>query len=169
MLGSSVWTRGNYWWRWIGGGSSGCDEWHWIAAATELAGDEEEGTFSDDCWLREHYGGGLGLPECSQEHGASFYSTTGLAPRRWIRSTTIRRCCSCRASWRRRARADEHVDRLGLFPGGSWRARVAWAAPSTAEPAADAGVPPRALTAALWAPGEGLEGSGERMRTGAAL
>ena len=82
MLGSSVWTRGNYWWRWSGGGSSGCDEWHWIAAATELAGDEEERTFPDDCWLREHYGGGLGLPECSEEHGASFYSVTGLAPRR---------------------------------------------------------------------------------------
>ena len=45
MLGSSVRTRGNYWWPWIGGGSSGFKEWHWIAAATELAGDEEEGTF----------------------------------------------------------------------------------------------------------------------------
>jgi len=98
-----------------------------------------------DCWLRESYGGGLGLSECSAELGVPFYSATGLAPRRWIRSTTSRRCCSCRASWRRRARADEHVDKHGLFPGGSWRARVAWAAPSTAEPAADAGVPPREL------------------------
>ena len=72
-----------------------------------------------DCWLRGNYGGGLGLPECSEEHGASFYSTTGLAPWRWIRSTTGRRCCSCRASWRRRTRADEHEDKHGLFPGAA--------------------------------------------------
>ena len=72
-----------------------------------------------DCWLRGNYGGGLGLSECSEEHGASFYSATGLAPRRLIRSTTSRRCCSCRASWRRRARADEHVDKHGLFPGAA--------------------------------------------------
>ena len=44
-LGSSARLRGSSWWRWIGGGSSGCDERHWIAAATELAGDEEERTF----------------------------------------------------------------------------------------------------------------------------
>ena len=45
-LGSSARLWGDSWWRWIGGGSPGCDEWHWIAAATELAGDEEERTFS---------------------------------------------------------------------------------------------------------------------------
>ena len=66
-----------------------------------------------------NYGGGLGLPECSEEHGVPFYSATGLAPRRWIRSTTGRRCCSCRASWRRRTRADEHEDKHGLFPGAA--------------------------------------------------
>ena len=60
-LRSSAQLRGSSWWRWIGGGSSGCDEWHWIAAATELAGDEEERTFPDDCWLREHYGGWTGV------------------------------------------------------------------------------------------------------------
>ena len=76
-------------------------------------------TLPVDCWLRGNYGGGLGLPECSEEHGASFYSATGLAPRRGIRSTTSRRCCSCRASWRRRARADEHEDKHGLFPGAA--------------------------------------------------
>ena len=76
-------------------------------------------TLPVDCWLRGNYGGGLGLPECSEEHGASFYSATGLAPRRWIRSTTGRRCCSCRASWRRQACADEHVDKHGLFPGAA--------------------------------------------------
>ena len=76
-------------------------------------------TLPDDCWLRGNHGGGLGLPECSEEHGASFYSATGLAPRWWIRSTTSRRRCSCRASWRRRARADEHEDKHGLFPGAA--------------------------------------------------
>ena len=99
-LGSSTRLWGHSWWCWIGGGGSGCGEWHWIAAATEVAGDEEERTFPDDCWLREHYRGGLGLPECSEEHGASIYSATGLASRRWIRSTTSHRRCSCRASWR---------------------------------------------------------------------
>ena len=42
-LGSSARLWGSSWWCWIGGGSSGCDEWLWIAAATELAGDKEEG------------------------------------------------------------------------------------------------------------------------------
>ena len=72
-----------------------------------------------DCWLRESYGGGLGLSECSAELGVPFYSATGLAPRRWIRSTTGRRFCSCRASWRRRTRAEEHEDKHGLFPGAA--------------------------------------------------
>ena len=76
-------------------------------------------TLPVDCWLRGNYGGGLGLPECSEEHGASFYSTMGLVPRRWIRSTMGRRCCSCRASWRRRTRANEQEDKHGLFPGAA--------------------------------------------------
>ena len=76
-------------------------------------------TLPVDCWLRGNHGGGLGLPDCSEEHGASFYSATGLAPRRWIRSTTGCRCYSCRASWRRRTRADEHEDKHGPFPGAA--------------------------------------------------
>ena len=42
QLGSSARTRGGDWWCWIGGGGLGCDERHWIAAATELAGVEED-------------------------------------------------------------------------------------------------------------------------------
>ena len=41
-LGSSARLWGDSWWRWMGGGRSGCDVWHWIAAATELAGGGEE-------------------------------------------------------------------------------------------------------------------------------
>ena len=44
-LGSSARLRGSSWWRWIGGGMLGCDAWHGIATATELAGDEEGRTF----------------------------------------------------------------------------------------------------------------------------
>ena len=165
-LGSSARLRGSSWWRWIGGGSSGCDERHWIAAATELAGDEEERTFPDDCWPWEHYGGGLGLPECSEEHGASFYSTTGLAPRRWIRSTTGRRCCSCRASWRRRTRADEHEDKHGLFPGAAgvrgWLGRRRPRQSPLPTPACRQGSPDGGTVGRQG----GLEGTGEWARAG---
>ena len=41
-LGSFARLRGRGWWRWMGGGGSGCDALHWIEAATELAGDGEE-------------------------------------------------------------------------------------------------------------------------------
>ena len=44
-LGSSARLWGNSWWHRIGGGGPGCGEWPWIAAATELAGDEEGRTF----------------------------------------------------------------------------------------------------------------------------
>ena len=43
VLGSSARLWGDGWWRWMDGGGSGCDAPHWIEAATELAGDEEEG------------------------------------------------------------------------------------------------------------------------------
>ena len=42
-LGSSARTRGSEWWRWMGGGVSGCDEWHQKAAAAEPAGVGEDG------------------------------------------------------------------------------------------------------------------------------
>ena len=41
-LGSSARLWGDGWWRWMGGGGSGCDALHWIEAVTELAGDGEE-------------------------------------------------------------------------------------------------------------------------------
>ena len=34
------------------------------------------------------------------------------------------RCCSCRASWRRRTRSDEHEDKHELFPGAA--GALAW-------------------------------------------
>ena len=83
------------------------------------------------------------MPECSEELGASLYRRDGAGSAVVDKNDGESPFCSCRASWRRRARPDEHVDELGLFTGGSRRARVVWAAPSTAEPAADAGVPPR--------------------------
>ena len=36
--------------------------------------------FPDDCWLRENYGGGLGLLECSGELGVPLYRRSRLAP-----------------------------------------------------------------------------------------
>ena len=42
-LGSSAWTRGSEWWRWMGGGVAGCGEWHRNAAAAEPAGVGEDG------------------------------------------------------------------------------------------------------------------------------
>ena len=80
VLGSSARLWGDSWWRWIGGGSSGCDEWHWIAAATELAGDEEERTFPDDCWLREHYGVDWGCLSARRSTRPPY-----RARRRWLR------------------------------------------------------------------------------------
>ena len=44
-LGSSARTRGSEWSRWMGGGVSGCDEWHRRAAAAEPAGVGEDGLF----------------------------------------------------------------------------------------------------------------------------
>ena len=44
-LGSSARTRGSEWWRWMGGGVSGCDEWHRKAAAAEPAGGGGDGLF----------------------------------------------------------------------------------------------------------------------------
>ena len=42
-LGSSARTRGSEWWRWMGGGVAGCDEWHRKAAAAEPDGVGEDG------------------------------------------------------------------------------------------------------------------------------
>ena len=44
-LGSSARTRGSEWWRWMGGGVSGYDEWHRKAAAAEPAGGGGDGLF----------------------------------------------------------------------------------------------------------------------------
>ena len=44
-LGSSARTRGSGWWRWMGGGLSGRDEWHRKAAAAERAGGGGDGLF----------------------------------------------------------------------------------------------------------------------------
>ena len=85
------------------------------------------------------------LLECLEELGASLNRRSRLVPRRprirspvtavrWLQGYVVA-TSACRRL----------ADKLGLFQGGSWRARVAWAAPSTAEPAADAGVPPREL------------------------
>ena len=43
VLGSSARLWGDGWWRWMGGGGSGCDVLDRSSAAAELAGDEEEG------------------------------------------------------------------------------------------------------------------------------
>ena len=83
------------------------------------------------------------MPECSVELGVPLYRRSRSVPSRlWIASPAtailwLQGYVAATSACRRLA------DKLGLFPGGSWRARVAWAAPSTAEPAADAGVPPR--------------------------
>ena len=44
-LGSSARTRGSEWWRWMGEGVPGCDEWHRKAAAAEPAGGGGDGLF----------------------------------------------------------------------------------------------------------------------------
>ena len=44
-LCSSARMRGSGWWRWMGEGVPGCDEWHRTAAAAEPAGVGEEGLF----------------------------------------------------------------------------------------------------------------------------
>ena len=44
-LGISARTRGSEWWRWMGGGVPGSDEWHRTAAAAEPAGVGEDGLF----------------------------------------------------------------------------------------------------------------------------
>ena len=41
-LGSSARLWGDVWWRWIGGGGSGCDALHWIEAAVAAAGGGED-------------------------------------------------------------------------------------------------------------------------------
>ena len=57
-----------------------------------------------------------------------------------------------------------------LLKGASWRARVARAVPSAAEPCCGRPLAATAdLTAALWSSRGGLEGAGEWMRTGVAL
>ena len=57
-----------------------------------------------------------------------------------------------------------------LLKGASWRARVARAVPSAAEPCCGRPLAAMAdLTAALWSSRGGLEGAGEWMRTGVAL
>ena len=44
-LGSSARTRGSEWWRWMGEGVPGCDEWHRKAAAAEPARGGGDGLF----------------------------------------------------------------------------------------------------------------------------
>ena len=44
-LGISARTRGSEWWRWMGGGVAGYDEWHRKAAAAEPAGVGGDGLF----------------------------------------------------------------------------------------------------------------------------
>ena len=44
-LGSSARARGSEWWRWMGEGVPGCDEWHRKAAAAEPAGVGGDGLF----------------------------------------------------------------------------------------------------------------------------
>ena len=57
-----------------------------------------------------------------------------------------------------------------LLMGANWRARVARAVPSAAEPCCGRPLAATAdLTAALWSSRGGLEGAGEWMRTGVAL
>ena len=43
--GSSARARGSEWWRWMGKGVRGCDEWHRKAAAAEPAGVGADGLF----------------------------------------------------------------------------------------------------------------------------
>ena len=57
--------------------------------------------------------------------------------------------CSVRASWRRRELADERGDKLALFPGAGGEPGWLWRRRPWQRRAADAGVPPKALTAAL--------------------
>ena len=72
------------------------------------------------------------MPECSEELGASLYRRSRSVPRwPWIGSPAtavlwLQGYVVATSACRRLA------DKLGLFQGGSWRARVAWAAPSVA-------------------------------------
>ena len=57
--------------------------------------------------------------------------------------------CSVRASWRRRELADERGDKLALFLGAGGEPGWLWRRRPWQRRAADAGVPPKALSAAL--------------------
>ena len=70
---------------------------------------------------------------------------------------TGRRCCSCRASWRRRTRADELRDKTGLITGAAGALGWLGRRRPCQRFAADAGVPPRALPAALQGARDGVE------------
>ena len=58
---------------------------------------------------------------------------------------------ACRATWRRRELADERGDKLALFPGAGGEPGWLWRRRPWQRRAADTGVPPKALSAALLA------------------
>ena len=121
---------------------------------------------SVDCWLWEHLGVGLRLPEGLDELGGSFYRRSRSVPAAAVDKNGEPPFYSCRATWRRRARADELADELELFQGAAgvrvWLGRRRpWQ-----RPAADAGVPPRGSDGGAVGRQGGLECSGEWSRAG---
>ena len=93
---------------------AGCDESHRGFAAAELAGVGEDGHYGSINYV----GSSTGSAWChlSARRGSGFLY---IGARGWTVAVEDRiagdsRCCSCRASWRRRTRSGEWEDKHGL-------------------------------------------------------
>ena len=95
------------------------------------------------------YGSSEAAEEPRQDRGL-YIARRGRFP--WPRiSSPANRLAVARASWRRRALEDEAADELALFQGAGGKPGWLWRHRPWQRRAADAGMPPKALSAALLA------------------
>ena len=86
-MGDSVRSRGNGWWRWMGGGGLGCDEWHRKVAAAEPTGVEEDGYHPSNAGRGGAMGVAWGRMGAWRSSGTSLNRRSRLVPwRPWIRT-----------------------------------------------------------------------------------